>query len=306
MNRRGFTLLETVMASVVGAIVAIAAFALLSTVRRTDEGLKKRVEWINSFANTQRLVRRSLTSLAIAPDTSAAQAPPLGLPRFSLTRVGREQRLELLLTEPLLGRIEADRRRVLRRGTDGGVELRYQDLSTFRGVFETVPEGRDRALALYWRPLPPAELPPGVRFDASTLPEPIQIASGLSSVVWQVMDGRDRVGSWTASSNMEMPAYAELELRGSGNGYANFLFPLDWADVSEEFAAASVPALPDEPDAEGDDEQIEVDTGVSGDIGDAVSQRPESPRPGTARGSMYGLWGWPCQADRTSALKGIS
>lgn len=268
-RRRGFTLLEVALAGVVGAIVLASALALLGTLRRADASIETRAEQVRAFNNAQQAVRRALNTMVVAADTTRTDEGDVQLPRFALIGAGEGQRLELVLSEPLFrfGRPTTSRPSDRDDDEPSGVPrvLTFDDLPTYRGVFRLRLVTRERggtSAELIWESLEPRALPAGFRFDRSTLPEPVVIATGLQGLEWRAIDFADRVTNYTATFESDVPAYLELELRGERNAMADYLFPLDWT-VGPEFDPAGFAD-----DGEGDGS--ESDTGE--DAGDGFGE----------------------------------
>lgn len=74
MSRRGFTLLELLLALVIGAVVTGGGFSLVMLIQKTDEGFMERLETTSRLAFVQRTVARSLQSIVVAPAGFDAQA----------------------------------------------------------------------------------------------------------------------------------------------------------------------------------------------------------------------------------------
>ncbi|MEZ6244042.1 MAG: prepilin-type N-terminal cleavage/methylation domain-containing protein [Phycisphaerales bacterium] len=69
-SRRGFTLLETILASTVAALVLLAALSMFLTLARTEQTLAARFDQTNEMAWLQLTVRRALLSLVMDENTS--------------------------------------------------------------------------------------------------------------------------------------------------------------------------------------------------------------------------------------------
>lgn len=74
--RRGFTLLETILAAAIGLMLTLAVFSLLGALTRSDDRLGRRSQDAEELARLQTVMRRSFLSLAMS-DTP----PPPDLPR---------------------------------------------------------------------------------------------------------------------------------------------------------------------------------------------------------------------------------
>jgi len=79
MMQRGFTLLEMMLATVVGAMVVLAAIGTLGLVNRTEERLAQGYDDVVELARVQNTLRRGMQSLVAAnPAAQAAAAQGAG------------------------------------------------------------------------------------------------------------------------------------------------------------------------------------------------------------------------------------
>lgn len=76
--RPAFTLLETVLATVIGAMVVIACMGMFAAVARTETALATRANEVTELAMTQRTLRRALLTMVMMP---AADRPDPDLPQ---------------------------------------------------------------------------------------------------------------------------------------------------------------------------------------------------------------------------------
>jgi type II secretory pathway pseudopilin PulG len=70
VTRRGFTLLETALATVIGAMIVLACVGLFTAVNRAETALSRRASEVTEFAMTQRTIRRALLTLVMMPASS--------------------------------------------------------------------------------------------------------------------------------------------------------------------------------------------------------------------------------------------
>ncbi len=66
--RRGFTMLEVVMAASLGALVVIACLSVMYTMQRTDEMLAKRAEHAGDLERLRMVAQRATTTLVMSTD----------------------------------------------------------------------------------------------------------------------------------------------------------------------------------------------------------------------------------------------
>ncbi|MEM7755992.1 MAG: hypothetical protein AAF297_10195, partial [Planctomycetota bacterium] len=67
MTRRAFTLLETVLATMIGGMVVLACVGLFTAVSRADGAFASRAASVTEFATAQRTLRRALLGLVMMP-----------------------------------------------------------------------------------------------------------------------------------------------------------------------------------------------------------------------------------------------
>ena len=258
--RRGFTILETVLAAVVGLLVLTTAMAVLSSVRRTDMSLSARAGADMQFDAAQRFIRRATSSLLTSPTSASGEATSPG-GRFLLrnNRVGGTmapkiwmdsaggptQLFEVVLSEPLLtasrqGPAVLARAGAGPRSVDESL-LTRADLSGYRGRFELRspeddgprPEGAPPEYELWWSPLEPPDLPVG--FDPRTLPLPVKLLDSVTFLRWRVFVERGWRDEYSARVTGDLPAYVELRIETAGGSHARWMFEIGW-DEGEEYA----------------------------------------------------------------------
>ncbi|MCW5776285.1 MAG: hypothetical protein KIS87_07605 [Phycisphaeraceae bacterium] len=78
MTRRAFTLLETVLAAVIGSLVVLAGYAVLASLTSADRSLSRRADEQAQMAQLQRTMQRAFSSLLLAPIPANAQQPAGG------------------------------------------------------------------------------------------------------------------------------------------------------------------------------------------------------------------------------------
>ncbi|MEM8757291.1 MAG: prepilin-type N-terminal cleavage/methylation domain-containing protein [Planctomycetota bacterium] len=298
MNRRGFTLVETVLAMVVGSLILAAALGVLVTVEENGRALGEHARGMNDLALVQQVTRDAMANLHVAPAgvfnravrggqgvppsvpavDAAAEAgvfpePPPGLShRFEMTSKDGRPRLEIVVRRPLMGPPPARP-----EGLPDAV-LTAADLPAHRGAFELrSPErggegrrrpartgDRDATMELWWVPLPPIEMPEGVSFDEGSLPPPARLARGIDRLTWTSFIDSQRVPRVRAFEASQLPAFIELELGTATGAYGNWTFELGFSagpDVVSPLPPAD--ALDAEATPPALDEQDQPQTGES-------------------------------------------
>lgn len=256
-RRRGFTLLETVLAIAVGSMVLAAALGVMATIRDSDLSLAAQSEQMNELARTQLAVRSALSMLRVAPDDAisavisdpeqaeAIRKTPFPDPipglaaRLEMT-TGTNPRLEAVLREPLL---DQPRRAIAADADDNVARISAEQLPGHRGAFEVRREEGSDWPTLWWVPLPPRDMPATVVFDVESLPAPRRLCHEVRRLTWTAFIDRQRVPLIRAIEKGQLPAYIELEIETAGGGYGNWMFELGW------IAGPEFDALPDDVDS---------------------------------------------------------
>ncbi len=247
MTRRGFTMLETVLAVAVGSLVVAAALGVMSTIRTSDRALDNHSRSMNELARTHLAVREAIERLHVAPpDTVRAglaerseeeitavfnTAFPDPIPgvgaRLEMT-TGDNPRLELVLSRPLLDRPRpADSTNETSEPGSLAV-ITAEQLPGHRGAFELRREDDADWPTLWWVPLPPSDMPLGVVFDPGSLPPPRRLCRDVRRLVWTAFIDSGRVPLVRAVEASQLPAYIELEIETAGGGYGNWMFEIGW------------------------------------------------------------------------------
>ncbi len=265
MTRRGFTLLEMMLSMVVGMLVLATALAVILAVTRTDRDLAQRALEQHEVATTRVAINRALTNLrparnnivrdflgsdasedAIKAYYATPYAEPIdGAPyRFQLDTSIGTARLELVSDRVPIGAIES--------GSDeesdqqAGTRITFADLDGFRGAFELELAPDEKAYLLWWKPLPPRDMPDGAWFDEATLPEPTLLCSHVESLTWTAFIKSSRIDRVRAIESQQFPAYVELELTTTGGLYNSWMFELGWTPGPE--VGVNVEIEEDEPE----------------------------------------------------------
>lgn len=265
MIRRGFTLLETMLAMVVGILVLTAAMGVMSGIRSSDAMLSVRATHQREMADVRASVSSALARLRPGPNNivrdhlgdgveeetlnaiyNAAYPDPIaGLAyHFELTDESGLPRLEVVVDRLTMGayrpeeRSEAHEEGEPRAEVEGGLAFGFEDLSGFRGAYE-LRESADRASAeLWWVPMPPRNVPAGLVFDETTLPGPRLLCAHVAELRWTAFIDRARTPRVRAVEARQLPAYVELELRTTEGLHASWMFELGWIPGAEVEIAA--------------------------------------------------------------------
>ncbi len=290
-HRCAFTLLETMMALVVGGIIVLAMTGVLSSIDGMDSRMQVRFASSSDLARTRTVVARAMDALLMSAEPqravggNAEDRPPA---RFLLAdedpaasravrtarmsgQMGVEspQRLEVVLSRWPVPRevIEEQRARLGERADSvpppglGGV---------IRCAFELRPE-RDGTWTLWWRALPLPEHGGAIARDTDPTEDPgaVALVSGLTKCRWTAFDDRERKSKLSAAWATELPAYVELEIATNRGASANWMFEVGWSNGTETADEAGP-----ETSATGEDETQEPAT------------RTGSPRGGRPRGPV--------------------
>ncbi|VAX40657.1 hypothetical protein MNBD_PLANCTO03-2053, partial [hydrothermal vent metagenome] len=70
MNRRSFTLIETVLAATLASVVVLGCMSAFFALSRTDKSLSARFHEANDLARLQKTMQRAFSSLVLSPDAS--------------------------------------------------------------------------------------------------------------------------------------------------------------------------------------------------------------------------------------------
>jgi prepilin-type N-terminal cleavage/methylation domain-containing protein len=254
---KGFTLMEMVLASVIGGILLLACLGLFGAMDRADRALAVRHRQAEDMATLHLAMERAFSNLLMATDVQAAaqlqnravnergeqQSPPR--PRLLLEDDqgglggGSVQRLEVVVSRaPVPPGFRREFAAEVEELVLGG---------PVRGVFELRPEGE--AMAMWWRPLPRAEdEPDGHLFhtDPRDDPRASMLASGITEAQWLVFRNRQREPHISALTVHELPAHMELHVRMNGGYAAQWMFEVAWSngpETIEEIAAEAEQVL---------------------------------------------------------------
>lgn len=270
-RRRAFTLLEMMLAMVVGMLVLGTALSVMLTVTRTDKQLAQRAQEQHELATVRHVVNTALTRLRPAPNNTIRD-----LMREDSNDQAIEAYLDNVYPEPLAGtsfRFELDDAEGLPRlelvsdrvpagpseeaefqntgtsvqassssqSSQTGYRLSYDDLDGFRGAIELERAPNGEAFLLWWVPLPPEEVPEGAWFDESSLPEPTLLCEHVKSISWTAFIDREKISRIRATEARQFPAYIELELETTGGLYGSWMFELGWTPGPEVGVGVDIP-----------------------------------------------------------------
>lgn len=290
-SRPGFTLLEMMLASLLGGVVVASALGIAIAMQRSEERLGDRGTAVAELATLHGIVQEAMLNIvatdAARPvdDTIAGGAEA----EIDLTQVEAEQELErpriILGPDPALvgtmpgaggnGEAIQSLEIVLReppaafalaRGvSEAEADEIEQTRSAVRGVFELRPEQRGSAYELWWRPVLPSGEAMTIaedEFSASAL----RLCGGITALRWQMLKtdvgadtlARDRLIEHQATWVDELPAYVELEVATEAGVYANWMFEIGWTQGPEIVS----PPTEDDDLADGADGQ--ADGGAAG------------------------------------------
>ncbi|MEM9065424.1 MAG: prepilin-type N-terminal cleavage/methylation domain-containing protein [Planctomycetota bacterium] len=246
--RRGFTLLEIVLAVLVSSMVLSACLALFRVLDRSNNALGERAQQFLGVGAAQEAMQNAFTSLLMMSGGGNPQAE-VGRPRLLLSDprasgVSGIPRLEVVVTKPPLPGLapfvfeedlerdevrsgnrasrRGDRERIRREGE------RYWDGRPIRGAFELRQEPSG-LWSLVWRNLAVGGEPlRDVPEQTTTLIE------GLRSLEWLVFDDRRKQRNYSASRTADIPAYAECRLQTTAGHTALWLFEVVWQQGEED------------------------------------------------------------------------
>jgi len=276
-HRRGFTLIETLLAAALGSALVLLVVALMGFMDRAEGAQASRLEQIESLSRLHKIMTRTFSSIIVADPNSGASfraAVNAGAGRdkdkdeparvllspdesSAVKRVARGvQRLEVVLDRPPVPQGFA-------RGLVGSLANSEQaNLETedeairgpVRGVFELRPDDMTRrvdgerakltngqlGLTLWWRPLVDER---GAEVDPTDDARAVPIVSGLAQCTWKAYIKRKKQSELRVVSNLELPAYMELEARTLGGYHANWMFEVQWS-VGGDGSEPETPARP--------------------------------------------------------------
>ncbi|MBX3365112.1 MAG: prepilin-type N-terminal cleavage/methylation domain-containing protein [Phycisphaeraceae bacterium] len=254
MPRRGFTLLEVLLATAMASVVIFSALGVMNMLQRSDARLAGRYRSMTEMATLHGLFNRAFQTLVFAPSSGAVPAAqdtqPLTAFGAALAAAADAQiRPRIILTadprylgiappSPEWGDQPIQVLEVVCDDVPAGyvlppifnqIDLGGQVLSggAPRGVFELLPDSdRDGAFALWWRPVRP-EGTAWVEGTVRPTDTAVRLASNIAFMRIQFFRGDERHVEFTATTERDIPAYVEIELRTVDNLYFNWMFEVN-------------------------------------------------------------------------------
>jgi hypothetical protein len=243
MNRRAFTILETMLAVITATIILLAAYGLLSAVRASDKRSQQRAIDAQQLALIHQTFSRAFATIVTEERTGGLRPPSADRP---IAEVGDtptiDQRLReskaprlILDTDPLTGRqrLEVVLAEPPIRGLRMADPRAPEPTGTVRTALRLAPAYRGEGFDLVLDTLAP--LPE--RASPST-PRDI---SGSRLIAANISDMRTRfwrgdpntqvlAPSFSASAllDSDLPAYAEVEVQLASGRKANWMFEIAW------------------------------------------------------------------------------
>lgn len=278
MTRRAFTLLEMMLAMVVGMLVLGTALSVMLSVTRTDSGLAQRAQEQHELASTRVVINKALTRLRPAPNNTVRDIMREGASdeeieeyldsvypepiegagfRFQLNETNGMPRLEVVSDRVPVGPTKEEditdsdrnrRARMTSQEEQTGQRISFDDLDGFRGAIEVERSASGDSFLLWWVPLPPTDIPDGAWFDERSLPSPTLLSEHLKSISWTAFIDREKLSRVRATESRQFPAFVELELETTGGLYGSWMFELGWTPGPEIGISIDIP------NPEGDDE----------------------------------------------------
>ncbi len=276
MNRKGFTLLETVLAITLGSLVLAAALSMLVVVQRAQSAVFNRADSNSEIARVHRTMQRTFSSLMVLPTPPAGAAPaggptegdaPQGAgpgqpgdpdspddleapppePRLVLSPdprfPGRDlQRLEVVLSSPP---IPTDPTRAAENAwADEVYELDRpaDDTAGLRGAFVLAEPALDESVL--------------TRSSGWTLwwipreGERVQVAKNLRRLNWVVARSEEgiveRLSEYIATYTADLPDFIEVEIETTTGVRSSMMFEIAWSVGEEPELDPQTPANPGE------------------------------------------------------------
>lgn len=244
-SRRGFTLLELLMASLLATIIALTALGVMASIARADRASDQRTDAALALAQVHKTFQRTFRSVLL--DLPQRRVPtsrteggqgndpndrPAPKPRVVLSEdeSTKRQTLEVQLSmHPILGMVGGQQR------------PEYQRFQPVRGVFEVREEGANiaeraqqqevaaagreaqRPVAIWWVPL---------LKDGSPEPESeVRVAGNLRAVRWQfARTGEtktlEKFSTGQFADWSQIPAYVELEVETMSGQRGSFMYEI--------------------------------------------------------------------------------
>ncbi|MCW5765056.1 MAG: hypothetical protein KIT68_03660 [Phycisphaeraceae bacterium] len=239
---RGFTLIETMLAALLGGVVIVSTMGLFTAMQRAERSALRRAVTTGDLTLLHGTCARAMRTLVLnargpgapgsaptgavpgataRPGIAADENTPDRRPRIILEPDGATglQRLEVVVAEPPIFSLQSSASNAY-----GAV----------RGALEFRPEATGESFAVYWLSYQTGETadrPGAVRSE-------VKVASGISKAQWRFLvsgeGGRlDAKTSLTVSEYSNLPAYAELDIETADGRRATWMFELMWSTAGE-------------------------------------------------------------------------
>lgn len=244
-SRRGFTLIEMLMAASLGVIVAGACVGLFAAIQRADANSKERTASVEAMSRLHRTLQRTMrTVLLDLPKSRPAGTPdPLEAPKTRVSLVETSdglQRLEVTLSQPpILGLIA---------GRPIDPITRYQPV---RGNFEmrrpttaaSLRSGKAAPIELWWVPYEMGTETPHT--EAS-----VKVADSLDALQFRFAKTNEqkqleKMANASFADWSQIPAYVEVQVTTIDGTKAQWMFEVSGStgmEPGQNQADADLPA----------------------------------------------------------------
>lgn len=276
--RRGFTLIEIILASMLGTLVIAGAASVIAMLNRSDTMLRDRFDQTHDLAKCQIVFRRVFTTVVMSNEqkplgyatagtramseqarAAAAARQVTGnadLPRARFivspdsNRVNQPltmwpgdtfvaQRIEIVVSQPPLVSSLAPREVLDNRQSANIVRAAIE-------LRQSRTRGGRACYSVWWIPLIEDETGWVSMRDESGYALGDKIMDGVVALRWKIFDDDLRKSEYSSIWYDELPAYVEVELKTTGGLYANWMF-----DVGGFVGPDSPAALPEPEDTTG-------------------------------------------------------
>jgi len=257
---RAFTLLELLLAMVIGSIILAGGFGLVAMTERLDHAFAARLDATTRLAFVQRTFSRSLHTIVAAPEDYDPQRAALAAAAVAerAERLGRPRRQDQGESEPgaasararrdvepapprfRMGHLADDGESYENREDDAAEGVRRlelllarppfgerDDLDPVRGAFDLVPTPTsapgpqgDR-WRLQWTPIEPAG-------------EPTVLLDNLELAEWSVTDARGQVDIFSTYERDDLPWTVRVVLWTESGTKVDWMFDLGAATTTGE------------------------------------------------------------------------
>lgn len=289
--RRGFTLVETLLATTLAGVVVVGALGVLGALQRADASLARRFDSASELTSLHKAFTAAFQEIVVSPnDASANQsqtttagtrdADAVGEARGSARTGTTTERPRVILgmdEGALVGsrgvfdlatweESRPQSLEIVLENPPGGYafprRFTTDDIASLnltgggvRGVFELRPDPDDgRAWVLWWRPVREDGSAWSADYEVNREANALRLAGGLTLFRVRVFDNRERKTLYEATGQKELPAYIEIELRTVSGLYANWMFEIDWKVGDEQHVATEEELASNEADEETDGE----------------------------------------------------